>query len=445
MWTDADFRSFGEQPVTDHDLKFSTSWINQNYSFSAKIDITSIPAEEDEYSFLLYLAFQDTDSFFESAKFDPNSGAVSSTSGKFSPLGKFTASIKANSAKSISQAFLADTPFVEMATVKSYLQNFQTCTDDGYCSFNNRSLLPYSNLFVVQADFTSSQFSFQFDYKIDSDPDLPDFDTTHSNRKTQFRNNFNNIFPIDRNDVAANFTEMGRAALSNMLGSISYWHGYSNATGSCLPNGSTVNFGPLDLIAAEPSRPDFPRGFLWDDGFHNLLIRQFDTDLSIQIISSWLDTMNTYGWIPREMFLTKEAADKVPPGPWLIEQDNVANPPMLIYLVSKLMADKDVMNQYEERIKKMYPRLKLLYNWMKTIQKGPIDGTFQWQGRDGTSNLQLNPPTLPSGLDDFPRASHPSKDVSREYVIGLILRFIGISFGYQVLDGHVQFRSPRPG
>uniref|UniRef100_A0AC34PWZ7 Glycosyl hydrolase family 63 C-terminal domain-containing protein n=1 Tax=Panagrolaimus sp. JU765 TaxID=591449 RepID=A0AC34PWZ7_9BILA len=76
---------------------------------------------------------------------------------------------------------------------------------------------------------------------------------------------------------------MGKAALSNMLGSISYWHGYSNATGSCLPKDQTVEYGPLDLIAGEPSRPDFPRGFLWDDGFHNLLIRQFDPDLSLQV------------------------------------------------------------------------------------------------------------------------------------------------------------------
>ncbi|KAE9547252.1 hypothetical protein FO519_009537, partial [Halicephalobus sp. NKZ332] len=410
MWTDADYRSFGEQPVVDGDLKFSTLWINQNHSFSAKIVVDPSSNIKDQYSFLFYLAFQDTDSFFKSATFDSNSGSVSSSNGKFSPLGDFTVSVKTNSAKSVSQAFLADTPFVEMATVQNYLQRFQQCDTNGYCAFTNTSLLPYANLFVVQTDLTDSKFSFQFDYKINSDPGLPDFDTTHSNRKSQFRNTFGKVFPIDQNDIAANFIDMGRAALSNMLGSVSYWHGYSNATGSCLPNGSTVEFGPLDLIAAEPSRPDFPRGFLWDDGFHNLLIRQFDTDLSIQIISSWLDTMNTYGWIPREMFLTKEAAAKVPPGPWLIEQDDVANPPMLIYLVSKLTADSEVMNHYGDKVVKMYPRLKLFYNWMKTIQKGPVDGSFQWQGRDGTFELQLNPATLPSGLDDYPRATHPSKD-----------------------------------
>uniref|UniRef100_A0AC34Q2Z5 Glycosyl hydrolase family 63 C-terminal domain-containing protein n=1 Tax=Panagrolaimus sp. JU765 TaxID=591449 RepID=A0AC34Q2Z5_9BILA len=59
---------------------------------------------------------------------------------------------------------------------------------------------------------------------------------------------------------------------------------------------------------------------------------------------------------------------------------------------------------------KIYPRMKLFYNWMKTIQKGPRIGSFQWQGRNSTTNLELNPGTTPSGLDDYPRASHPSKD-----------------------------------
>ena len=55
--------------------------------------------------------------------------------------------------------------------------------------------------------------------------------------------------------------------LSNMLGGLGYFHG---APRIGLPDGRVVDGFPAALFTAVPSRSFFPRGFLWDEGFHQV-------------------------------------------------------------------------------------------------------------------------------------------------------------------------------
>lgn len=105
-------------------------------------------------------------------------------------------------------------------------------------------------------------------------------------------------------------------------------------------------------------RPFFPRGFLWDEGFHHLLLRKWDPELSLEILGTWLDLMNTEGWIPREMILGEEAEHKVPTE-YVVQHNSVANPPMFFYLLDRyLTQDKgNFAKQHSDYFKKVYMKV----------------------------------------------------------------------------------------
>jgi hypothetical protein len=107
-----------------------------------------------------------------------------------------------------------------------------------------------------------------------------------------------------------------RAALSNTLGSMGYFYGsslvqlpprkHTNKSAGSSPKsspkskpGKLVQSAPRPLFTAVPSRSFFPRGFLWDEGFHQLLVQQWDLRASCDALAHWLDLMNVDGWIPR--------------------------------------------------------------------------------------------------------------------------------------------------
>ena len=242
-----------------------------------------------------------------------------------------------------------------------------------------------------------------------------EFDTMIMKHIDNFDKKFEKVFELEKKGYPEEEIKFAKAALSNMVGGIGYFYGRSWVISPY--NERPVPYWAAPLYTAVPSRSFFPRGFLWDEGFHNLLISQWDPDISKDIISHWLDLLNSEGWIPREQILGDEARAKVP-SEFIIQRNENANPPTLILPLKTLIVN--IVNSTKEKdrafLKSVFPRLKAWYQWYNTTQTGPLPSTYRWRGRDPTTNKELNPKTLTSGLDDYPRASHPTDS---EYHIDL--------------------------
>ena len=159
-----------------------------------------------------------------------------------------------------------------------------------------------------------------------------------------------------------------------------------------------------------PSRPFFPRGFLWDDGFHQLLVGVWKPAIANDVLAHWMHLMHSDGWIPREQILGAEAQARVP-AEFMPQHRQHANPPTLMLRLERLLnggAEQGGEEEWLPLARRLWPRLTRWYGWLVRTQAGELPHTFRWRGRDAADN-RLNALTLSSGLDDYPRATVPTK------------------------------------
>jgi mannosyl-oligosaccharide glucosidase len=242
-----------------------------------------------------------------------------------------------------------------------------------------------------------------------------EFDSVLSDWHTSFSNKFESLFQLREKNFSSMSIMMAQATLSNLLGGIGFFTGQSIV--KSLNNKEPVLYWQSNLYTAVPSRSFFPRGFLWDEGFHNLLISHWDLEITRDILGHWLDLMNVEGWIPREVILGDEAKAKVPQEFW-IQNNQFANPPTLflpLYKVIHRVNESIVLNKHDTPndpdviyLNRIFKRLTHWYDWFNNTQVGKLPFTYRWRGRISDSKQELNPKTLTSGLDDYPRASHPT-------------------------------------
>lgn len=290
--------------------------------------------------------------------------------------------------------------------------------------------------------------SFEEVKKVFSKEDL--FDKISKSVKL-FNSNFSKYFKIDfstLNDVVNNerdkneIISMSKQALSSIFGGIGYYYGKISISltekekkiiesGRYIP-GFRYTLDNYGLLSASPSRSFFPRGFLWDEGFHNIIISKYNLELSVNIINSWLSTMSATGYIAREQIRGAEQIAKSD-NRFILQDKLIANPPTFIFPINSIInyykyyfEQKD-LKYVENFLRKVFDKFSLWYEWFEYNQKsiGSIDNKknisdnldydynldknemfkdeklksnfYSWQGRNAEHNLAC-------GLDDFPRA-----------------------------------------
>lgn len=267
-----------------------------------------------------------------------------------------------------------------------------------------------------------------------------------------FKQRFSRAFQLKAPFKDEKYRRFGKSMFSNLVGGIGYFHGHQIIDRSYAPEYEEENEGfweeaaaamalkkqapegPYELFTSVPSRPFFPRGFLWDEGFHLVPIADWDMDLTLEIVKSWYNTMDDDGWIAREQILGNEARSKVP-AEFQVQYPHYANPPTLFLIIEGFMerlraangtrpaekeqilgadplqtAHLDNLELGESYLRSLYPLLRRHYDWFRKTQRGDIKSydreaystreAYRWRGRTEAH-------ILTSGLDDYPRAQPP--------------------------------------
>ena len=441
-WTKHDFDSFGTQEIIDDGIRLNTSFIiHDESSWSARISVNSLSVSIPS-SLIFYVALDeqihsknDTLGIEGDISFPLKQEDPFIVSGWSNSLGDYKAKIYVEDKQEnvLFKSFVAAESYPALVHLKeTVLQNlavlrnkddkqgnlFVLKGDEGSSRANFIAhQIIITGEAVIRVDFVSTGSSTsttsepdELDHKVTlEEVEDIDFDDALLRKSNKFTESFERIFRLKSKGFSPEEISFAEAILSNMIGGVGYFYG-SNKVAS---ESSTepLKYGPHSLLSAVPSRSFFPRGFLWDEGFHNLLISRFNPSLSSNIIKSWLSLMNNEGWIPREVILGSEAEERVPKE-YIVQKNTNANPPTLFLTLESMM---DQGSLFQDDLGQLFPRLQAWFSWFNTTQVGKKEGTYRWKGRNPNAK-QLNPLTLTSGLDDYPRASHPTED---EYHVDL--------------------------
>ncbi|ALC48411.1 CG1597 [Drosophila busckii] len=433
-WTHHDGRSFGVQQIQDMPFELKTSFVkftgDKQYGgdWTARVSVRNTSrAWHRSISLIWYVALDERTQGHIKYVSDEKStepGVYGQTQG----LGEFQLRFHAIKGRVLHKSYLS--------TVAPSLAKLKETVFAHFRAFTNKlghrfiglpgEIVSQNGLPAAQVEpnFIAIQFTADVDFTLDISyqstsgfalgtnipkPPVGRAYTDALQQKVQeFETRFERVFQLAAQGYPREQVHFARNALSNMLGGIGYFYGASRVQSVYTQN--PVPYWKAPLYASVPSRSFFPRGFLWDEGFHGLLLSAWDVDIELDIICHWFDLLNVEGWIPREQILGVEALAKVPEE-FVTQRNSNANPPTFFLTLRKLLTvHKQQLGQQSrlETLERLYPRLQVWFAWYNTTQRGEVLGTYLWRGRNATTQRELNPKSLSSGLDDYPRASHPS-------------------------------------
>jgi len=420
-WIKHDGVNFGVQNISDQGFNLKTQFVKidggeNGGDWSWRVSATTKSTLPVQLSLFFYAATENQGNV-DIEKLDAKKD-IYQIKGQTSELGKFTIKFPRNNNEQIGKYNAVNTwissldklDSVLVSTMVGYKKNNLTSYYISPSSKQARPAQAKSQVVFHQVTMTVP-FDFEVVFESESKKNrVKELSGTHFTETLnhfiqKFDEQFEKTFPLHEKGYSKDQISFAQSALSNMVGGIGHFYGKSLVMSEEMER--PVEYWPAHLLTAVPSRSFFPRGFLWDEGFHQLLIGKWNSQLSMEIIQHWLNLMNHEGWIPREQILGPEARSKVP-AEFVVQKSSNANPPALFLSIDSLIKNEQTSIS-KNFLMQIYPRLKAWYNWFNTTQNGPLPSTYRWKGRDANSN-ELNPKTLTSGLDDYPRASHPSDD-----------------------------------
>ncbi len=311
------------------------------------------------------------------------------------------------------------------------------------------------NIHMIQKVF-ANEFEFDIVFNSGSAPEeITSEDLTEhiAVASKSFNERFQSVFDLKAPYDTMKYAKFAKSMFSNLFGGIGYFDGNSVADRSYAPEYDEENEGfweeaaaararkqealegPSELYTSIPSRPFFPRGFLWDEGFHLIPIADWDMDIALEIVKSWFNLMDSDGWIAREQILGDEARSKVP-AEFQVQYPHYANPPTLFFVLDEFVrrlvkvndsaipvdleipdVEDDLQSAHlknpeaaQQYLQAIYPLLKRQYHWFRRTQSGELAAydreafsgkeAYRWRGRTVEH-------ILTSGLDDYPRPQPP--------------------------------------
>lgn len=455
-WNEHDGRTFGVQTIEDDPLLLETSFVKFNSDggrhggdWTARISVEAKPADklapkdrngdrsatgdDDVVSLIWYTALDEkTDGHITTDSQTPLTGVRGHTAG----LGDFTLHIHPANGTILHESYLS-TVAPNLQVLRELTMAHFRLVDDRRVPQVRRISLPGdvltdNNGELLAANYIATMITARPPFAIDvaykstsglvpeaarqGPPIGEQYTDALRAKRTEFAVRFEETFGLrEAKGYGPAEVRFAESALSNMVGGIGYFYGASRVQSQHTPD--PVPYWRAPLYTAVPSRSFFPRGFLWDEGFHGLLIGAWDADIELDIMAHWFDLMNREGWIPREQILGAEALAKVPEE-FVTQRNTAANPPTFFLTLKAMLARTQqttpgaakLQGRHLATLERMYPRLQAWFAWFNGTQRGEVAGAYRWRGREQYSTDELNPKTLTSGLDDYPRASHPTVD-----------------------------------